>query len=71
MPIDEFLPRHGHRSPAELAEDEILAAMRGDGPTCPNRLRYTPERREAVTLDSSRLFPVRKADCVSLGREEK
>jgi len=23
-------PRHSHRSPAEIAEDEILAALRGD-----------------------------------------
>lgn len=27
---DERPPRHGHRTPSELAEDEILAAVHGD-----------------------------------------
>ena len=41
-------PRHGHRTPSELAEDEIIAALRGDycgmparpevtGPTSPSQ----------------------------------
>ena len=27
---EEQPPRHGHRTPSELAEDEILSALRGD-----------------------------------------
>lgn len=31
MDIGEGAPRHGHRTPAEIAEDEVVAALRGDG----------------------------------------
>lgn len=62
MLIDDILPRHGHRTPAELVDDEILSAMRGDGAMNPDRRRCSPDRHEVVTLHSSRLFPVRKAD---------
>lgn len=64
MLIDDILPRHGHRTPAELADDEILSAMRGDGAVYLDGRRCSPDRHEAVTLHSSRLFPVRMADLV-------
>lgn len=64
MLIDDILPRHGHRTPAELADDEIRAAMRGEGVVGPARKRCSPDRHQPVTLHSSRLFPVKKADLV-------
>lgn len=39
----ESPPRHSHRSPAELAEDEILAALRG--------VVYPPRKRATTWLE--------------------
>ena len=65
MLIDDILPRHGHRTPAELADEEILSALRGDGVVNPDSKRCSPDRHEVVTLHSSRLFPIRKADLLA------
>lgn len=38
--------RHGHRTPCELAEDEILAALRGEPyqmGSGPHRMRFTSD----------------------------
>lgn len=69
MLIDDILPRHGHRTPAELADDEIRSAMRGDGVVNTHCKQCSPDRHEVVTLHSSRLFPVRKADLAGLTTE--
>jgi hypothetical protein len=41
-------PRHAHRTPAEIAEDEILAVMRGD-------LRGMPAEFRQVDIDENQL----------------
>lgn len=41
---EEKPPRHGHRTPAELAEDELLSALHGDFcgmPEAPDKRRPT------------------------------
>jgi hypothetical protein len=46
-------PRHGHRSPAELADDEILASLRGDFcamPEAESDDEALAERNRAVPL---------------------
>lgn len=46
-------PRHGHRSPAELADDEILASLRGDFcamPEAESDDEALAERKRAVPL---------------------
>lgn len=50
-------PRHGHRTPAELAEDEILAAIHGN--VCmPGRIEETgPAGTEAVRHTHTALLP--------------
>lgn len=58
MSFDESAPRHGHRTPAELAEDEFIEALRGDASRIRFVKRSAPDRHEVVTLHSSRLFPV-------------
>jgi len=43
---DEQPPRHGHRNPSELAEDEMLSAVHGDFcgmPEAPEQPRSTGE----------------------------
>lgn len=59
-------PRHGHRTPAELAEDEIIAALRGDTCGVPNVDGVLPDRRRRVFSDTTRLLPVRNADRIHL-----
>lgn len=66
MSFDESAPRHGHRTPAELAEDEFIEALRGDASRIRFVQRLGPDRHEVVTLHSSRLFPARMADCAPL-----
>ena len=46
-------PRHGHRSPAELADDEILSSLRGDFCAMPE----AESGYEALT-ESKRAFPL-------------
>ena len=46
-------PRHGHRSPAELADDEILSSLRGDFcamPEAESDDEALAERNRAVPL---------------------
>ena len=47
-------PRHGHRTPAEIAEDEVLSALRGEAPDVMSQVRVLPERCKRVTVPDSR-----------------
>jgi hypothetical protein len=47
-------PRHGHRTPAELAEDEVLAALRDDGCEFPWNHRRTQAMMKRVMLPAKR-----------------
>jgi hypothetical protein len=52
-------PRHGHRSPSELAEDEILSALHGDYcgmPACPEQTGPT-SRSECLHSTGVALLP--------------
>ena len=66
MITDDTMPRHSHRTPAELAEDEGIAALRSDAPAEAAVKKCSPDRYKVVTLHSSRLFPVRKQDCADI-----
>ena len=48
-------PRHGHRTPSELAEDEILSALRGDFCGMPARLEQTGPTSQSECLRSTRV----------------
>lgn len=62
MNHDGGAPRHGHRSPAEIAEDEVLAVLRGDACDVPEYDAVTPARARRGMLNPERLLPVRNAD---------
>ena len=49
----ETPPRHSHRSPAELAEDEIIAALRGVG--------YPPRERATTWLQVRSTQPLSRS----------
>jgi hypothetical protein len=66
MNSDGVAPRHGHRTPAELAEDEIIAAMRGDGCGVPLVDGVPPDRMRHIFTCTSRLLPVGNADRVHI-----
>ena len=66
MSIDGGAPRHGHRTPAEIAEDEIMAVFRGESCEVPGNAAQR-EARGAGSSRNERLLPVRNADRVSLG----
>jgi hypothetical protein len=63
-------PRHGHRSPAELADDEILASLRGDFCAMPE-IRPDDEaptnRERPVSLGERSSFPVPSASHIGFG----
>lgn len=46
-------PRHGHRTPSELAEDEILSALRGDFCGMPPRPDQTGPTSRSACLRST------------------
>lgn len=46
----ETTPRHGHRTPAEIAEDEVLAALRGEARDAMPEARVLPERCKRVVV---------------------
>lgn len=56
---EEQPPRHGHRTPSELAEDEILAALHGDFCGMPARPEQTgpTSRSECLRSTSVALLP--------------
>ena len=44
-------PRHGrHRTPSEIADDEVLAALRGETPDSMRRIRALPDRCKRVMM---------------------
>lgn len=45
-------PRHGHRTPSEIADDEVLAALRGETPDSMRRIRALPDRCKRVMMAS-------------------
>lgn len=56
---EERPPRHGHRTPAELAEDETLSALHGDFcgmPAAPEELRPA-EETACVPISHLSLLP--------------
>jgi hypothetical protein len=56
---EERPPRHGHRTPAELAEDEILSALHGDFcgmPEAPEKPKPKGEIK-GVAASSAALLP--------------
>ena len=54
-------PRHAHRSPAELAEDEILAALRGDLRSMPEEFRETDaDDKRIEQIAAARRLPVKR-----------
>jgi hypothetical protein len=54
-------PRHGHRTPAELAEDEVIAALRGEA-----REVFIPDD---VLPDRTRRVRLRTGDSKSIGAD--
>ena len=50
---EEQPPRHGHRTPSELAEDEILSALHGDFCGMPARSEQTGPTSRSVCLRST------------------
>ena len=56
---EERPPRHGHRTPSELAEDEILSALHGDFCEMPVALEETGPTTgtKLVRLTSFALLP--------------
>jgi hypothetical protein len=65
MSFDASTTRHGRRTPAEIAEDETIAALRGDASRIRFVERLRPTRHAGVTAHSSRLFPVRITDSMN------
>jgi hypothetical protein len=73
---EEQLPRHGHRTPSELAEDEILSALRGDFCGMPARPEQTGPTSRGECLRSTSVAVLPWADAhpltaVSVGADEK
>jgi hypothetical protein len=56
---EERPPRHGHRTPAELAEDEILSALHGDFCAMPEASEKPKPKGDAkrVAVSSAALRP--------------
>jgi hypothetical protein len=56
---EEMPPRHGHRTPSELAEDEILSALHGDFCGMPETLEEPRPKTdtECVPLAHVALLP--------------
>jgi hypothetical protein len=56
---EEGPPRHGHRTPSELAEDEMLSALHGDFCGMPEAIEANGPRipTEGVHLTSVALLP--------------
>ncbi|HEY8852639.1 MAG TPA: hypothetical protein VIM36_10685 [Gemmatimonadaceae bacterium] len=56
---EESPPRHGHRTPSELAEDEMLSALHGDFCGMPETLEQPRPRSdtECVPLPHVALLP--------------
>jgi len=59
---EEQPPRHGHRTPSELAEDEILSAVHGDFCSMPATFDEAGPTSDAEAKRSTRVAVVPWAD---------
>lgn len=62
MGFNDGGPRHGHRTPAELAEDDSIQALRGERYDVPQLPNEREARRKSRRGDARRLVPVRWVD---------